>query len=82
MYRDKVGARLDEIVDIARRVGDHQVYVERQAGIAAYRLYDFGSEAYVRHEHAVHYVEVQKVRARNLGAFGFAAEVREVGGEN
>ena len=72
-----IGERRDERID--RR--DHQMHVERQCGVRAQALQDRRAEADVRHEMAVHHVEMQPVGARRLDRRHLVAQSGEIGGE-
>ena len=79
---DRVAARIDEFVDVAARLRDHQVRVEGQARDAAERLDGSRAEGQVRHEVAVHDVEMDPVGAGLLASPDGGAQVREIGVED
>ena len=64
--QDVVGAGLGEGGEVGIDRADHQVHVERQAGVRAQRLQHQRAEAEVGDEMAVHDVEVQPVGAGGL----------------
>ncbi len=80
--RDVGRARLDELRDEFPRPGDHEMHVERQLGQRPDRLDDGGAESDVRHEMAVHDVDVEHVRAALLGAGQVGAQIAEIGGDD
>ena len=64
MYGDDVRTRLDEIVQILIRVGDHQMDVEHLVGRLAQRLDDRRADRDIRHKMAVHDIHMDVFRAR------------------
>ena len=57
------------------------MHVERRVGLCAKRLDDWWTERQIRHEVAVHHVEVDKVSAALYGLQDLLAKPPEVGGE-
>ena len=80
--RDRVAARLEELVDVRGRVADHQVRVERQLGPRPDPLDHLRPEGQVRDEVAVHDVDVEPVGALRLAAADRVGHVRVVGVED
>ena len=83
--RDAIGARAGELGDLIGRALDHQVDVDRAAGLVDLvgdRARDQRPDGDRRDEVAVHHVDVDHPRAggHHLGDLG--AEPREVGGED
>ena len=76
---DRVRAGGDEALDVARRLGDHQVRIDRQLGQAPDGRHDVRPEGHVGHEVAVHDVEVQAVDAGALELAHHPIEIAEVG---
>ena len=80
MKRDVRGACLREGLDVRSRVCHHEVDVENGVGD---RLVDGPADGRthreVRHEVAVHHIDVQQVAARGKGGAALVAEAREVG---
>ena len=66
-------------VDVARRLADHQVDVDRQVGQPPKRGDDVRPKGDVGHEVAVHDVEMQPVDTGALELAHDAVEVAEVG---
>ena len=58
-----IGAGFGKRLKIAFGLDDHQVHIERLRGRAAHRIHDRGTERDVRHEPAVHDVDVDPVGA-------------------
>jgi hypothetical protein len=58
-----VGPGSGEVLEVAFRLDDHQVHVERLRGRAAHRLDERRTEGDVRHEPSVHDVDVDPVGA-------------------
>ena len=80
--RDRVGARLDELLDLALGPLDHQVAVEQAAGVVhlvADRLDDHRPDRDRRDEVAVHDVDVDRARAGVEHRRELLAEARVVG---
>ena len=69
----RVGAGLGEVVEQVTRVVDHQVAVEVQVGARPQALHHRRADREVRHEVAVHHVDVQQV--------GLRADPVDLGGE-
>ena len=82
VHQHMVGAGLGECLDerIDRR--DHQVHVERQPGAGTQALQDRRAEADVRHEMAIHHVEMQPIGAGCFDRCHFVLQSREVGRED
>src|SRR6185295_11970828 len=80
--RDRVAAGVEVLLDVAGRVGDHQVRVERQSGPAPEGLDGLRPEREIRHEVAVHHIEMDAIGALPLGAGHGVGEVPEVGVED
>ena len=78
---EDIAARLRERLELALRLLDHQVDVEREAGHLAHGLDDERAEGDGRHEVAVHHVEVEVVRARGLHGSHLLSQPAQVGGE-
>src|ERR1051326_1667745 len=79
--RDHVRAGVEERADVELRLLDHQMTVERQRRRLADGLHDHRSDRQVRHEVAVHHIEVQEVGA-GFDVTNLVAELREVSGKN
>ena len=75
------GPRLGEALRIQVGAHEHQMDAQRQARRLAGQLHDGRAVAEIRHERAVHHVEVQLVGPRILGAADGVGEVAGVGGE-
>ena len=80
--RDVITTGLSEgfEVRIARR--DHQMGIEDLLRVRAHRLDDIGTVGDVRHEMAVHHVEVDPVGAPLIDGANLLAKLREVGGQD
>ena len=74
-------ARLGEALEVLLRFHDHEVHVERQRGEPSAGLDDLGAERQVRHEAAVHDVDVQPVGAAGLDHGELIGEAGEVDGQ-
>ena len=81
MHQDMIGAGLGKGGDVRIDRRDHQMHVERQAGVRPQAFQDRRSEADVGHEVPVHHIEMQPIRARRLDCPHFVAETGEIGGK-
>ena len=81
MDRDSGGSGVDEVLEVAIRFLNHQVHVERDGRHLVDRPHDQRAERDVRHEVAVHHVEVQEVGAAALHALDFGCERPEISRE-
>ncbi len=79
--RDDVGAGLTKIVDVLLGLDDHQVAIERQRGQLAQIGDDLRAPGEVRHETAVHRVQVQRICAGSFDHFDLVRDVGEIGRE-
>jgi hypothetical protein len=79
--RDDVGTRIAERVDVPLRLDDHQMTVEGQCRQAPQVANDLHAPGEVRHEPAVHRVEVQFVGAGALDHRDLGCDRGEVGAE-
>jgi hypothetical protein len=61
--RQYVGAGFRETVEIVFRIHDHQMHVDRHLREFAARFDDLRAERQIRHEDAVHDIDVQPVGA-------------------
>ena len=61
--RHHVGAGVDERLEVAIGLHDHQVHVERQRRGLAQRFHDRHADGDVRHEVSVHHVDVNLIGA-------------------
>ena len=64
------------------RCEHHEVCFKRLLRIRTHSGDDVGSEREVRHELAIHYVELNDVNARLVEGMNFLAKLREIGGQN
>ncbi len=58
---DAVSTRTDEITDVADRIGDHQMNIEKQLGVRTEGGNDRGAERDVGDKDAVHDIEMQPI---------------------
>ncbi len=73
---------VDECVEVAVRVLDHQVHVQGQRGGAPDRFHHRRTQGDVGDEVPVHHVDVDRARAAALGGGDVLAEPREVRGQD
>ena len=81
MNRDPRRSGVDERLDVAIGVENHQVHVERNLGHLVDGLHDQRSERDVRHEMAVHDVQVQQVGATPFDLGDLRCQRGEIGRE-
>ena len=79
MHQQVVGAGIGECRDEGIDRRNHQMHIERQLGVRAQAAQDGRAEADVRHEMAVHHVEMQPVGARRLDRRHFVSQSSEIG---
>ena len=79
---EMVGAGASEFLEIALRLDDHQMHIERLLRGAPHRLDDDRPEGDVRHEAPVHDIDMDPVRAGLVDGKDFLAEPLEIGGED
>ena len=82
MHGDDVGAGLGEGLEIGVARRDHQMHVERLLGVGPDRLHDVRPDRDVRHEVAVHDVDMDPVGAGGIDGADLLAELREIRGED
>ena len=80
--RDHRGAGVGERLDVAVRLLNHQVHIERDGGDAPKRFHDRRTHRDVRDEVAVHHVDVYEIGAAALGRGDRVAQGREIGRQN
>ena len=81
MYLYRVRSRVGELFYHQFGMREHQMNIQGERRVAFRKRDSRGAETQIRHEHAVHYVEVEFVRARVFGASYFIREAPEVGGK-
>src|SRR5579859_7635377 len=77
-----IGARVPEVADIAPRVLDHEVDVERQPRGFANGFDHHRSERQIRYEGAIHHVDVDPVGAALLGRLDCLRQMPKVRVQN
>ncbi len=58
-----IGARRGKIGDVALRLDDHEVYIERLGGCPPYGPDDHWSQRDIGHETAIHDIDMNPIRA-------------------
>jgi hypothetical protein len=81
VYGKYIGASLAEVGDVAARVHNHQVHIERLLRMLLDMLDNGLAKRDVGHKQAVHHVDVQPVSLRGVQHFYVALQVAEVGTE-
>ena len=74
-----IGAGRGEVVEQHLGVVDHQVTVQEQIGVGAQRFHDRRANGQVRHEVAVHHVDVKPIGPARLGRGGGIGQSSEIG---
>ena len=82
MDADDVCACLGEGLEVGIDRGDHQMHVEHLPGVGAQGFDHVWTDGDVRHEMAVHHVDVDPVGAGGVDGADLLAELGEVRGEN
>ncbi len=77
-----IGTGFGEIIEMAFGLDDHQVHIERLGRRAAHRIHDGGAEGDVRHEPAIHHVDMDPIGAGRIDRLDFFAESPQIGGQN
>ena len=73
-----IGAGLGEVREIALRLDDHQMHIERLLRGASHRLDNHRSDRDVRHEAAVHHVDMDPVGSRRIDGANLLGEPPEI----
>ena len=79
---DHRGASAREGVDVAVRVGDHQVHIERDVRDALQRSNHRRSDRDIRDEVSVHHIDVNEIGAAAFGSSHRLTERGEIGGKD
>ena len=79
---DDVCACFHEIVDVAQRFADHQMYVEDTAEVFADHAVNACTEGDVWYKVAVHYVDVEHFHAGSVHISCFLAQICEISSQN
>ena len=79
LHQQMIGAGTSEVGEIAFRLDDHQMNVERLRGRAADRLKHDRSEGDIGNETAVHHVHMDPVRAGNIDGADLFTQSSEIG---
>ena len=82
MHGDDVGAGFGEGFEIGIARRDHQMHVERLLGVRPDRFDDVRADRNVRHEMAVHDVDMDPVGAGGIDRAHLLAELGEIGGQD
>ena len=79
MHQQMIGAGAREGVEIALRLDDHQMHVDRLLGGAPHRLDHHRADRQVRHEAAVHHIDMDPVGPGPVDRPHLLAEPPEIG---
>lgn len=82
MNADLVGPRVGKSLQMALRLDDHQVNVQRQRRHAAHRAHDQRPHRDVRHELPIHHINMNQITPGGLGFLNLLAQPGEIGREN
>jgi hypothetical protein len=78
MDEEVIGTGLGKIREVALRLGDHQVYVERPHRATPHGFDDQRSDRDARHKATIHHVDVDPIRARGIDGPNFLAKTLKV----
>ena len=81
MKRDDVGARRREIGQKRVNRADHQMHIEDLFCVRAQRLDDGGADRDVRHEMAVHHIDMDPIRTGDVNRAHFFTKPGKIGGQ-
>ena len=73
-----IGTGLSKVGDIALRLDDHQVHIQRLLRVASHRFDNHRPERDIRHEMAVHDVDMNPVCACRVDGANLVGEVPEI----
>ncbi len=82
MHQERIRPSGHELIQEHVRVRDHEVNLQRQSSNRAQRFYYHGAERNVRHEMAVHYIDMDAVRSTVFGLGNLFTQASEIGCEN
>ena len=75
---DEIRSGIAKIADVAMRPVDHQVHIQKHWRMLAHGLHDRDADRDIRHKNAVHYVNMDIVRAAGLDLTDVLAECAKV----
>ena len=75
---NQVATGFDERLDVPLGLGDHQMGIEEHLAALAKRLDDRHAETDVRHEVAIHHIEMEYLRPGLFNFRNLVAQTREV----
>jgi len=78
VHGDAVRPGIGELLDVPLRRGYHEVNIERHRGTGADGLHHRWTDSDVRHEHAVHDIDMDPVCALRFEAFDLLPQAAEV----
>ena len=78
MNEKMIGTGLGKGGEMAFRLDDHQMHIERLSRAAAHRLHDQRPDRDIRHKAAVHDVDINPVGARRVDGANFVGKISEV----
>ena len=81
VHRQYIGTRLFEVVYITAGVHNHQMHIQRLAGMFLNMFHHGLSKTDVRHKHTVHHIHMQPVAFARVEHLYVALQVAEVGTE-
>ena len=77
-----VGSCFGKLRDEGIGIGDHQMNVKRQFRDFFQAFNDGWPDGQIRHEMAVHHIDMQEIGTRSLHCGDFVGQAREVRGQN
>ena len=75
---EMIGAGLSEVGEIALRLDDHQVHIERLPRATSHRFDYHRPDRDIRHKATVHYVDMDPVRSRRIDGANLLGETPEI----
>ena len=77
---DDIGSGIGKRLEVGVRGRDHQMDIEYLFAVSAYGFDDRRTEGDVRHEVAVHHIQVNPVATCGIGCANFFAQSRKIRG--
>ena len=78
MNRDSIAAGLKKIIEIPIRIGNHQVGIKRKIRQPPQRRNHHGAIREVRHEVAIHHIQMQQARTGIVQQLDLSPQIAEV----
>jgi len=79
LNKEMIGSGFGKIFKIALRLDDHHVYLQRLRGRAAHRVHDRRAEGDIRHEPAIHDVDMHPIGAGLINGANLFSKPPQIG---